>query len=190
MPTLPTNPHYIGDSGHVDDHNTIVTALASAAYLSGGNIVNQTGSSTYRFGKVLQILQTTSTATWTNSTTTYSNTGLTGTITPAATTSKILVVAGLVGYAKSSGNVNNGLRWKLQRGTSTDLVNSGEFTAPVGYTATALTMFFPTISIYYLDSPATTSATSYRVQAANNTASAEVSKNAGTDVMLLIEVGA
>lgn len=27
MPTLPTNPHAIGDSGHVNDHNTIVTAL-------------------------------------------------------------------------------------------------------------------------------------------------------------------
>lgn len=27
MPSLPTNPHYIGDSGHVNDHNTIVSAL-------------------------------------------------------------------------------------------------------------------------------------------------------------------
>lgn len=27
MPSLPTNPHSIGDSGHVNDHNTIVTAL-------------------------------------------------------------------------------------------------------------------------------------------------------------------
>ena len=35
MPTLPTNPHYIGDSGHVNDHNTIVTALSGAVYASG-----------------------------------------------------------------------------------------------------------------------------------------------------------
>lgn len=27
MPTLPTNPHSIGDSGHVNDHNLIVTDL-------------------------------------------------------------------------------------------------------------------------------------------------------------------
>lgn len=30
MPSLPTNPHNIGDSGHVNDHNTIVTALSDA----------------------------------------------------------------------------------------------------------------------------------------------------------------
>lgn len=28
MPTLPTNPHSVGDSGHVNDHNTIVTAIS------------------------------------------------------------------------------------------------------------------------------------------------------------------
>lgn len=27
MPTLPTNPHNVGDSGHVNDHNTIVSNL-------------------------------------------------------------------------------------------------------------------------------------------------------------------
>lgn len=32
MPTLPTNPHNIGDSGHVNDHNTIVTALSDGVY--------------------------------------------------------------------------------------------------------------------------------------------------------------
>lgn len=34
MPTLPSNPHSVGDSGHVNDHNTIVTALANAIYSS------------------------------------------------------------------------------------------------------------------------------------------------------------
>lgn len=36
MPTLPTNPHSIGDSGHVNDHNTIVTALSSTFYKQSG----------------------------------------------------------------------------------------------------------------------------------------------------------
>ena len=36
MPTLPTNPHYIGDSSHVNDHNLIVTALGSAFYMQSG----------------------------------------------------------------------------------------------------------------------------------------------------------
>lgn len=35
MPTLPTNPHAVGDSGHVNDHNLIVTALAGAVYATG-----------------------------------------------------------------------------------------------------------------------------------------------------------
>ena len=35
MPTLPTNPHNVGDSSHVNDHNLIVTALSGAVYASG-----------------------------------------------------------------------------------------------------------------------------------------------------------
>ena len=44
MPTLPTNPHYVGDSGHVNDHNTIVTALAAGAFISGSVLTNQAGT--------------------------------------------------------------------------------------------------------------------------------------------------
>lgn len=50
MPSLPTNPHNIGDSGHVNDHNTIVTALSSAAFLSGSIIQDQAGTTISGFG--------------------------------------------------------------------------------------------------------------------------------------------
>ena len=50
MPTLPTNPHAVGDSGHVNDHNTIVTALAAGAFISGTNITNQAGTTKLALG--------------------------------------------------------------------------------------------------------------------------------------------
>lgn len=50
MPTLPTNPHAVGDSGHVNDHNTIVTALAAGAFISGTNITNQAGTTQLALG--------------------------------------------------------------------------------------------------------------------------------------------
>lgn len=46
MPTLPTNPQSIGASGHVNDHNLIVTALSQAAYISGGVLTNASGTTT------------------------------------------------------------------------------------------------------------------------------------------------
>lgn len=50
MPTLPTNPHYIGDAGHVNDHNKTVTALAAAAYISGTNITDVAGTAKLGLG--------------------------------------------------------------------------------------------------------------------------------------------
>lgn len=44
MPTLPNNPHNIGDSSHVNDHNLIVTALSGAAYVTSGNIADVSGN--------------------------------------------------------------------------------------------------------------------------------------------------
>lgn len=47
MPTLPTNPHYIGDSGHVTDHNTMNTALAAALYSGSSRINTQAGADAF-----------------------------------------------------------------------------------------------------------------------------------------------
>ena len=60
-------------------------------------------------GKVLQVVAGTTSASASNSTTTYADTGLTATITPSAASSKVLVLVSQQGVRKSDGNSGNGL---------------------------------------------------------------------------------
>ena len=107
-------------------------------------------------GSVLQVVTATSPygAGTTNSTTTYVATGLTATITPSSTSNKILVS---VSQANRKSNANSGTeaQSKLYRGSTaiSDVISTC-------YTGTALELR-TMASFSYLDSPATTSATTY-----------------------------
>jgi len=113
--------------------------------------------------RILQVVQGSYATQATNSTSTLADTGLTATITPTSATSKVLVVVDQAGLAKSSGNSNNALRIGILRG-STVLTY---FVEGAGYTATNLQLFIGSASASYLDSPATTSATTYKTQFSN-----------------------
>ncbi len=139
-------------------------------------------------GKVLQVVQATYTTQTSNSTDVLADTGLTATITPSAATSKILVLAHHNGVSKSSGNANNAVQIELYRGTSTSLA-----TVFAGYTGTTLRLDIGTNVITYLDSPSTTSATTYKTRFKNggtNAASVTVQQDGAFSSMTLIEVGA
>jgi hypothetical protein len=120
-------------------------------------------------GSVLQVVQATySTASYTFNTTssTLVATGLTATITPKSSTSKILVICHTNTYNNSSSGATQLL--SLYRG-STNL-NTGGTTSTAGFTpayAGSDALCAP-YSIVYLDSPATTSATTYQIYAATN----------------------
>ena len=112
-------------------------------------------------GKVLQVVQFT-TNTETNATTnTYIDTAITMSITPTSATSKILAFVSVNGLAKLSTNTTGNLR--LLRGASSLMVFGGAF----GYTASSADNAVAGASLAYLDSPATTSATTYKVQVVN-----------------------
>ena len=139
-------------------------------------------------GSVLQVINATHTSEVSNSTNTFQNTGLTATITPSSTTSKILVMVNQNGIFKSSSSANNALGLKLLRG-STDI---SVIASNTGYTATAIQNYDATISTSYLDSPSTTSATTYKTQfrSANNTSVVAVqrgSTNASTITLMEIQ---
>lgn len=116
-------------------------------------------------GKILQVVQATETATVSVSGSTY-GTILSATITPSSSSSRILVMACLNVSSSSSGNL---LRLKLLR-ASTDLLNgdsasSRSLVLTGGYvTAADLAYAFMQRNINYVDSPATTSATTYNIQ--------------------------
>jgi hypothetical protein len=139
-------------------------------------------------GKVLQVVQATNSTAAANSTTTYADTNLTASITPSAATSKVLVIVHQNGTTKSNGNVNNANYLKLLRGV-TDLTTFG---TSVGFTSTAIYNYVGSCSTAYLDSPNTTSATTYKTQFKNDVAAAAVGVQTGsaTSTITLMEIGA
>lgn len=136
-------------------------------------------------GKILQVVQSTYSTEVTSSSGTFADTGLSASITPSSTSNKVLVFV-YNNWEKSSANGDNGLKYKLVRG-STDIFTSYIF----GYTSTTLRLL-GTYSAQYLDSPSTTSSTTYKLQFNNFVnSSAVITQNGGsTAVMILMEVGA
>ena len=113
--------------------------------------------------RVLQVVSTTKTDTFSASTSnTFTDiTGLSVSITPSATSSKILVLASVIGSATSNGVANI----QLLRGATAICIGDAASTRPRATTSTdsnSLNQAVPA-SINFLDSPATTSATTYKL---------------------------
>jgi hypothetical protein len=164
----------------------ITDGIITSAKIANGAIVGADINSTFDLtgktvtlpagtgGKVLQVVQTYKTDTFnTTSSTLVDITGLSATITPSSTSSKILVMTNIGGASRASGAGN----WKLVRG-STQIGNPDSasnrsrnaFSGGMWITSDhgAMRAMVGT----YLDSPATTSATTYKIQAANGTGGA------------------
>jgi hypothetical protein len=112
-------------------------------------------------GKLIQIVEGTTDTNTTSTSSTYADTGLTVTITPTLSTSKILVLVAQQGCGKASGSTSSGNQIKLMR-NSTEISNTGD-----GLFNTALDdafRWFSPVGIQKLDSPATTSAIIYKTQ--------------------------
>ena len=197
-----------GTSGAVTVTNSMATAITTA-----GDLIKGTGSGTFDRlgigssgqvltvtagapawatpaggGKVLQVVNAVTSTQTVNSTSTYADTTLTATITPSSATSKVLVIVTQNGVGKSG---NTSLSLRLFRGAtalSTTLGNAD--------TASTALNVVGSSSITYLDSPATTSATTYKTQFKSdaNVASAFVQIETGgvasQSSITLLEIGA
>jgi hypothetical protein len=135
-------------------------------------------------GSVIQVVNATYSTSASNSTNTWIDTGLTATITPSSASNKILVFVSQVGCSKQTGDTYLGLR--LLRGASTIV----DFEAVGGYNATATQNNFGSCSTAYLDSPATTSATTYKTQfkSDSNIALVVVQRANMTSTITLMEI--
>lgn len=141
----------VGTNGHVlTADSTTATGLKWAA-ASGG-------------GKVLQVVFATTSTETTIATTTLTDTGITATITPSATSSKILVLVA-AHFFSDTGGTSVGTKGRLLRGSTTiaDFPDYGFSFLNGGGTGQSLGATFP---VNYLDSPSTTSATTYKWQGA------------------------
>ena len=118
--------------------------------------------SDYTNGTVLQVVTGTAASQVSTNSTTFSDTGLSASITPTSTSSKILVTVTQNGVAKVA---NTAVDLNLVRGST---VISG-FARYTGYTNSATWGYSGTLGVTYLDSPATTSATTYKTTFASST---------------------
>jgi hypothetical protein len=115
-------------------------------------------------GKVLQVVSSNLTTQMTSSSTSYVDTGLTATITPSATSSKVLVLCNVCfTYSGDS----NGYLILLRDTTEINSGSGGTVNAWAGLNSNATSFAYsaPQQGCNYLDSPSTTSATVYKVQA-------------------------
>ena len=136
-------------------------------------------------GKVLQVIQSTYNTTTSSSVTSFVDSGLTANITPASASNKVLVMYALK-VGKNDGATANGVKLKLLR----DATSIHDYTGLL-VTNTALDLNAAQ-SVCYLDSPSTTSAITYKLQFANQTASTGVTVFTSSNVgmLILMEIGA
>jgi hypothetical protein len=138
--------------------------------------------------RVLQVVSATYSTATQNITSTYADTGLTASITPQATSSKILVMVSQNGCYKQNGNAANALLLKLVRGATLvgQLANAG------GFTNTDIRNDFGSVSGFFLDSPASIASVTYKTQFANifNGTGVYVQEAGETSSIILCEISA
>jgi hypothetical protein len=142
-------------------------------------------------GKVLQVVTASTTTSTTVASTSYTDTTLTATITPTSTTSTILVMVSQFGYqSRNSTSINGSLQ--IVRGVTS--IYNADFSsrlAATGATAVFLGLY---TNLIYKDSPATTSATTYKTQGKVSTTadSGQIvyQDNSAPSTITLLEIGA
>jgi hypothetical protein len=171
----------VGTNGQVlTADSTAATGLAWATPSAGGG------------GKVLQVVSA-ATSTSTNITTsTFTDTTITATITPTLASSKILIMisANAVTYSGSSGTYVNS-KAQIVRGASAILTNLAVQQSE-GASANPISILTQS-SYIYLDSPSTTSATTYKLQAGLGVGAGvryQVGTAENTSTITLMEIGA
>jgi hypothetical protein len=140
-----------------------ITSVA-ASTLTGTQTIPK---ATLPTGSVLQVVSTTKTDTFSTTSTSYVDvTGLSVSITPTSSSSKILVLV----QANGSQPVGSGRAYlRLLRGST--VINAGDAAGSRtpglgGFSASDTSIPSSTVSASFLDSPATTSSTTYKVQIA------------------------
>ena len=149
--------------------------------VSGANLTNIDA------GKVLQAVHATHNTDTTTNSSSFSDTGLTATITPSSSSNKVLVIVNQNGLEKDNSDIK--MQAKLVR-ASTDLGNFiGDETLN---TSTSNRTDIGGTGFSYLDSPSTTSATVYKTQFRNVNGTDLVAVQNGNSVssITLMEISA
>ena len=145
--------------------------------------------------KILQVVQTTYSTATTVASTSFTDTGLSVSITPSSATSKVLIIGVQQVFAeRTETTVGVGIQL-VRTSTAVWISGAGGYESlslnEAAETTTALRNLLP---IMYLDSPSTTSATTYKIQgrvfSTANSGTSTYQENSSPSVLIAIEVGA
>ena len=137
-------------------------------------------------GSVLQVVVGTSTSAQTTTSTSYVNySSLNTSITPTSSTSKILVIAGALNIFNGAANAN--MQITLYRG-STNLGGGNGYFAYL-YGSSTGNYAYP-LTITYVDSPATTSSTTYGIYGKTSSGTMDFNNGGSQLSMILMEIAA
>jgi len=121
-------------------------------------------------GKILQVVQGTTSTEHTTTSTTPADNGLTVDITPTSSSNKVLVITSFAMRMSRSSSYYANAMVNLKRDTTNIIARSGGNVQDYGFESNALssnTLYLNIrMHLHILDSPATTSQTTYKVQTA------------------------
>ena len=141
--------------------NNLDTASGSTITIPTGKQLIVTDEGSVRVpGTVLQVLSMRTDGGTSTTSTSLIDTGMTLTITPKATSSKIIILANM--YEVYTGNTNTSAMFSINRGGSIIGDHAG---ATLGYAPASQ---YINVQIQYFDEPSTTSATTYKIQYKSN----------------------
>lgn len=144
-------------------------------------------------GKLLQVVYADTTTNTTVASTTYTDLGLSASITPSATSSKVLVICmPNIQIYRETGAIAGGIQ--LLRGSTVIQGNSKLQAFWQSSLSPSYIQHNQTPSIIYLDSPSTTSSTTYKIQGAvqndANNSQISLSNSSSRSSIVLMEIGA
>jgi len=169
------------ESGFLD-----FTTTSAAIFVKGA------GGAAGGGGKILQVVNATTTTATVIASTSMTDTTITATITPTLATSKILVL--ITGqYEAYRGTSENDINARIMRGATAIASWTGGYFGGIHAGTVSNTFLYMTGTWTWLDSPATTSATTYKLQSsvASTANSGSVTWQLGTvpSGITLLEVG-
>ena len=152
-----------------------------------GTVTNQFADANLPAGSVLQVVTGTTSSRLASTSTSYADTGLSVSITPSSSSNKILLIGTHADCFKTGANSTEAsIHLRLVR-DSTEILDIADRGLLTG---TAIELLGQ-ISFNHLDSPSTTSATTYKTEFHNHAASALVSvqqQSAGVSTLIAMEI--
>ena len=166
----------------------MATPTTLPASFVAGNILEASQLNNLRGAfRVLQVVQGTSATETTTTSTSYVTTTLSATITPSSTSSKILIMQTGMAFVTPA---TKGGNFTIFRGT---VAGTNLATSATGFTIlySSSTDLMTPVTLQYLDSPATTSATTYTIgMKVDSGGTLQVQRSATTACLILMEISA